>query len=234
MKIAVLSDIHGNTVALAAVLAEVRAAGIERLFVLGDFVGYYYRPDEVLAQLAEFKTSMVRGNHETMMEESQHDDHAAKEVRAKYGSGVAHALQKLSASQIKELLALPETARVTEDGVTFFLCHGSPWDNNEYIYPDASEEVLKKCAGQGTDFVLLGHTHRPFIYTYDDTTVLNPGSVGQPRDVGNLASWAIINTANRSVMPRRTLFDVAPVIEEAQGIDPNVPYLTDVLQRKKL
>lgn len=234
MKIAVLSDIHGNRVALKAVLEEVRQAGIDRIFVLGDFVGYYYRPDEVLAQLAPFNTTMVRGNHETMMEVSQHDEQAAEKVRAKYGSGVSQALKKLSAEQVSELLALPETARVTEDGVTFFLCHGSPWDNDEYIYPDADESVFLKCLNEDADFILLGHTHRPFMYARDGKVVLNPGSVGQPRDVGNLASWAIIDTSNRSVMQRRTAFDTAPVAEEAKRIDPEVPYLVEVLARKKL
>ncbi len=234
MKIAVISDIHGNNIAFEAVLEEVSQAGIEHLFVLGDFVGYYYNPEKVLAQLAHFKTTMVRGNHETMMEAAQHDESSAKKIQARYGSGVSLALKKLSAEQIKQLLALPETARVTMDGVAFLLCHGSPWDNNEYIYPDASEDVLRRCASQGADFVLMGHTHRPFVYTHGGTVVLNSGSVGQPRDIGNLASWAIIDTANRSVIHRRTLFDTAPIVEEAKRIDPDVPYLAEVLTRKKL
>ena len=234
MKIGILSDIHGNDIALKAVLAEVKSAGIDRLFVLGDFVGYYYNPHEVLAQLASFTTTMVRGNHETMMEVSRHNEKAAAEIRAKYGSGVAHALTKLSSTQVDELLALPETRSVTMDGVTFLLCHGSPWANDEYIYPDASEEVLRKCASEDADFILLGHTHRPFMYTHDGKVVLNPGSVGQPRDIGSLASWAIIDTTNRSVMQQRTVFDVTPVVEEAQRTDPEIPYLTEVLTRKKL
>jgi predicted phosphodiesterase len=83
------------------------------------------------------------------------------------------------------------------------------------------------------DFILLGHTHHPFSYSRGGKTVLNPGSVGQPRDVGNLASWAVIDTSNRSVVHRRTLFDVASVAEEARRIDPAVPYLADVLRRKR-
>ena len=234
MKIAVLSDIHGNSVALEAVLAEVSNAGINRLFVLGAFVGYYYNPDKVLAQLAPFETTMIRGNHETMMEVAQYDESSAEKIRAKYGSGVSHALKKLSEMQIKQLLALPETTEVTIYGITFFLCHGSPWDNNEYIYPDASEAVLRKCAAQGVDFVLMGHTHRPFVYTHNGRVVLNAGSVGQPRDTGNLASWAVIDTNNRSIVQRRTMFDITPVAQEAQQIDPAVPYLAEVLKRKKV
>jgi putative phosphoesterase len=234
MKIGVLSDIHGNSVALKAVLDEVAQARIDELFVLGDFVGYYYNPHEVLAQLAPFTTTMVRGNHETMMEVSAHDDEAKKKVHATYGSGVLHALEKLESAQIKQLLELPETVKVTRDGLTFLLCHGSPWDNDEYIYPDASGDVLRRVASEDADFVLLGHTHHPFVHAHEGTVVLNPGSVGQPRDVGNLASWAIIDTSNRSVIHRRTAFDTAPVAEEARRTDPHVPYLVDVLNRKKI
>lgn len=234
MRIGILADIHGNSVALEAVLAEVTSAGIDRLLILGDFVGYYYNPDKVLSQLATFKTTMIRGNHETMMEAARSDDLAAEKIRVKYGSGVTHALAKLSPEQVKQLLELPKTAKVTLDGVTFMLCHGSPWDTNEYIYPDASEEVLRRCAAEDADFILMGHTHRPFMYAHEGKVVLNAGSVGQPRDIGDLASWAIIDTANRSIVQRRTAFDTMPVVEEAGRIDPGVPYLKDVLTRKKL
>ncbi|OGG39856.1 hypothetical protein A2118_02600 [Candidatus Kaiserbacteria bacterium GWA2_50_9] len=234
MKIGILADIHGNNIALEAVLTEVSNAGIERLFVLGDFVGYYYNPDDVLAQLARFKTTMIRGNHEAMLEAAQKDERSKEAIRAKYGSGVSRALEKLTAVQIQELLALPKTREVTIDGLTFILCHGSPWDTNEYIYPDADEEVLRKCASEKADFILLGHTHRPFVYAREGKVVLNPGSVGQPRDIGNLASWVIIDTANRSIVQRRTAFDTVPVAKEAEHTDPHVPYLVDVLTRKKL
>jgi putative phosphoesterase len=165
---------------------------------------------------------------------AQHDEVLAKKIRAKYGSGASLALENLSKEQIKQLRELPETAEIALDGVTFLLCHGSPWDTNEYIYPDADETTLRACASQGADFVLLGHTHYPLMYTYKGKVVLNPGSVGQPRDIGNMASWAIIDTANRSVIQKRTMFDTAPILQEAQRRDPAVPYLVDVLRRKKI
>jgi len=234
MKVAVLSDIHGNSVALEAVLAEAEKAGVEHLLTLGDFVGYYYRPDEVLAQLAKFNTTMIRGNHETMMEAARDDEQSAEKIRARYGSGVNVALKKLSEEQVAELLALPQTSIVTLDGVRFLLAHGSPWDNNEYIYPDTDEAVHRKCAAEEADFVLLGHTHYPFMYARDGAVVLNPGSVGQPRDTGNSASWAIIDTNNRSVVHKRTMFDITALLEEAERIDPDIQYLRDVLKRNTI
>ncbi|MFO0212044.1 MAG: metallophosphoesterase family protein, partial [Pseudanabaena sp.] len=73
MKIGVLSDIHGNHLALEAVLKEARKLGVEKLLILGDLVGYYYHSVEVLRQLEEWSTEMIGGNHEEMMKLAQKD-----------------------------------------------------------------------------------------------------------------------------------------------------------------
>lgn len=234
MKIAIFSDIHGNSVALEAVLKEVRQLNIEHVFVLGDFVGYYYHPELVLEMLTEFRPTMIHGNHEVMLKEVLEDPQKGEEVRAQFGNGISLALERLSHEQVEMLTHLPPTANVTLDGMRFLLCHGTPWDNDEYVYPDASREVLEKCASQDADVVLLGHTHYPFVYSGKGAVVLNPGSVGQPRDRGGrgkLASWAVVDTANASIVLKRTAFDVAQVIAEAQTHDPEVRYLQEVFER---
>jgi len=233
MKIGVLSDIHGNSVALEAVLPALREQKVEHLFILGDFVGYYYHPDEVLKSLSEFDTTMVRGNHETMLEEARADSNAEDRIRKEFGSGVSEALLRLSTEQLDMLLALPEKREVSMGGMTFLLCHGSPSNNDEYVYPDASEEKLKACADQGVDAVLMGHTHYPLLRQFDSTILLNPGSVGQPRDKGSSASWAIIDTQEREARLFRTPFDGDSVAAEARAKDPGNPYLADVLLRKR-
>lgn len=231
MKIAVLSDIHGNIIALEAVLREMNGLNVERIFVLGDVVGYYYHPDEVLRLLEHFKTTYIRGNHERMLKEAREHQEAGRKIEEKYGHGISAALKLLSHEDLDMLTELPDTATILQDGVRFFLCHGSPWSNDEYVYPDAPPAVLEKCAAIDVDFVLMGHTHYPFVRRGSGATVLNPGSVGQPRDHGNMASWAIVDTANKDIVFKRTVFDIVSLIEEAQKIDPSVPYLREVLQR---
>lgn len=232
MRIAIISDIHGNHVALAAVLAEAGRLGVERLFVLGDLVGYYYHPDEVLRLLDSWPKEMIRGNHEGMLKEAQHDELSANAIRKKYGSGIDNALNALGREKIDELTVLPQTLTVEFDGMRCALFHGAPWDNTFYVHPDADASVLERCVVRGTDFVFMGHAHRPFAFQKDSTVVANVGSVGQSRDRGGAASWIFANTANRTIVFKNTPYDVSTLIVEAKRIDPTLPYLHEILVRK--
>jgi putative phosphoesterase len=231
MKLAVLSDIHGNDLALAAVLHEVRALGIERLFCLGDFVGYYYRPDAVLKMLEGWDAVWVQGNHEGLLKTARASPEAAAEIQARYGSGIAEALRRLNAEQQDRLVGLPESCRVSVEGMRFLLCHGAPWGRDAYVYPDADAAVLQRCAQEDVDCVLMGHTHYPFVTAVEGTLVANAGSVGQSRDHGGLASWLVVDTRARTLVFKRTPFETATLIEQARRLDPHVPYLEEVLSR---
>ena len=231
MKIAILSDIHGNDTALKAVLNEARSLNVQRLLVLGDLVGYYYNPDRVLALLSQWPKELIRGNHEEILSRASCDENYLHKIEMKYGKGIKYALENLSAEQIAMLISLPNSSRVVVDGLRLELHHGSPRHSNEYVYPDASLEVLQECASLNTDFVLMGHTHYPFMFTKDGVTIVNPGSVGQARDKGGMASWAVLNTANRSIVFKHTPFDVEVLKDQAMRIDPECPYLWEVLER---
>jgi predicted phosphodiesterase len=231
MKIAVLADIHGNHLALEAVLTEVKRLGIEQLFVLGDFVGYYHHPDIVMKLLDPWKKEMIKGNHEVMLEKAGTDPSEAEKIRKQYGKGIDSALDKLSKTDIDMLAGLPFDATLTIDDVNFRLCHGSPWDPDCYIYPDAPEDVLGKCAVPDADFVLMGHTHHPFVFRTGTALVANVGAVGLPRDGGGMASWAVIDTANKAMIFKKTQYDFSDIIEEVKEMDPDLPQLHEVFRR---
>ncbi len=232
MKIAVLSDIHGNSVALSAVLDSVRNYGISDLIILGDFVGYYYHPDTVLQLLEDFNVTCIRGNHEVILKGLRDKSIDRERIRIKYGSGAILALEKLTPGQIDFLVNLPDIRQIEMDGIRFLLCHGSPSDPDAYVYPDASSAFLEKMAAtEDADFILLGHTHYPFARASKGTVILNPGSVGQPRDQSFGASWAIINTSNRAVAFKQTPYCKTGLIAEVECIDPELPLLKEVLIR---
>ena len=161
MKIGVISDIHGNDVALKAVLSDAASMGVEHLLILGDVVGYYYNPDKVLLQLLDWPKDMIAGNHELMLKQSRTDNEYLEKVTRQYGSGIKVALQKLTDKQIDYLGDLPEYKNIILDNVNIGLYHGSPRDNNEYIYPDASYDLLKQISRAPQDYILMGHTHYP-------------------------------------------------------------------------
>jgi len=231
MKIAILSDIHGNDIALEAVLSEIVDEGINKIFVLGDVVGYYYHPDKVINALETFDVEYIRGNHEDLLYQAINNGIKAEIIYDKYGSGINFAIEKLSSNNIELFVNLPKCKIVEIDDIQIELCHGSPWNNDYYVYPDAGKKILRKCAFSHCDFILMGHTHRAFTYSFNGSTVANVGSVGQSRDKGGLASWAVIDTNNRSFILRRSKFDVSILCKEVKDIDPHVPYLHEILNR---
>lgn len=232
MKIALLADIHGNALALEAVLHMAAREGVDELFLLGDFVGYYFQPGKVLELLAPWKVTAIRGNHETLLTECAESAEALNAYEKKYGRGLRMAMEQLDDGVLSGLMSLPERQVVTRDGYTILMCHGSPWDPDKYIYPDAPEPVFARFAELETDVVLMGHTHYPLIRRIGATLLVNPGSVGQPRDKRPGAAWALFDTESGEVEFRREQYDIAQVVMEAGRINPEIPYLAEVLERE--
>lgn len=232
MKLALLGDIHGNADALAAVLDGVRREHVKQLLLTGDFVGYYYHPDKVLRALEGWAFHAVRGNHEDMLFLAQSNESFATQYRARYGSGVHIALNCLSEKEMDILRDLPVSRVLTLDGKQVLLGHGAPWDTDFYIYPNASDEIWQRLASYGCDYVVLGHTHHRYSKRLGNTMIINPGSVGQPRDRQPGAAWALLDTEADTVTFFTEEYAFESLAAEAGIRDPNLPYLVEVLTRR--
>ena len=232
MKIAVISDIHGNYDALVEVLKKAKKEHVEHLLVLGDIVGYYYHPDKVLELLSEWSFDIIKGNHEKILEDLILDSNKGASIRKKYGSGHQEAINKLSKKQLAFLKDLPETKSVKFDEIAILMCHGSPWSNHYYIYPDCEKEIIQKCDSIKHDFVLIGHSHYSFAIKNANSVLINPGSIGQSRQIGGKASWAIINTQNSCFQLLTTDYNTDKLINEVEQKDIEIKYLTEILNRK--
>jgi putative phosphoesterase len=232
MKIGLLSDIHGNANALEAVLASARKLGVKRLLCAGDFVGYYYEPRRCLNLLESWDFECVRGNHEDMLFSLIADPSIDKNIRNKYGSGLAIAACQLTPEQLRFLADLPKYKKMVIENRTILLCHGSPWDTNHYIYPDASDEVFSRCADHGIDYVVLGHTHYQMLIRSGNTCIVNPGAVGQPRgDKRGAAHWAILDLNIGKCEHQETEYQTSSVIAQTRINDPELPYLSWILTK---
>jgi diadenosine tetraphosphatase ApaH/serine/threonine PP2A family protein phosphatase len=217
--VAVLSDIHSNLVALDAVLESI--GRVDAIWHLGDVVGYGPWPDEVVDRLREVGAIGVKGNH---------DDAACGGASVERFNPTARRAaewtrDRISASTRRHLLQLPET--LAPEGTPFTLAHGSPRDPLfEYVFSRAAAEA--NLAAFSTPFCLVGHTHVPLVFREDPggmrvleprpgTTlhlderraILNPGSVGQPRDGDPEASYLMLDTAAATATWRRVAYDVA-------------------------
>lgn len=231
-KVGIISDIHGNADALRAVLDVAHQLDVSNFLVLGDIVGYYYEPSACLDLLCSLDAVMIRGNHETLLQEVRQDASLLSDLYSRYGSGHRIALEKLSSSQLDLLVNLPDSAEwVGPAGEHYLLCHGSPWDPNLYIYPDSEKNILERALAK-YQAVFSGHTHYQFEYRGREGLFLNPGSVGQPRDTGRRgACWAIYDTESHCSTLMDTPYDKQRLFDQIEFFDPKHPYLRTVLGR---
>lgn len=231
MKIAIISDIHGNYDALVAVLKKAKTEGVEHLLVLGDIVGYYYHPDKILKALSDWSFDMIKGNHENILANLYDDSSLSESIQIKYGSGHKKALEKLDEKTLSFLFCLPSKKTVIIDNLSFELNHGTPWDAEEYLYPDAPKVKILRCNSSQHDFVLMGHTHYSFTYQCKHSIIINPGSVGQSRENGGFAYWSLVDTKDKSYKLIKTPYDCSDLLEEIKIIDSKNIYLSKILNR---
>jgi putative phosphoesterase len=230
VKVALIADIHGNADAMAAVVGAFRRENVDKIIVAGDLVGYYYYPDRVLELLSGWECVMVRGNHEDML--AAWSSGACRDVIVdRYGSGLEAAERCLTRRQVEELTNLPMTSEVEIDGQAVLVCHGAPWNNDEYVYPDADIGVRRRLTSSGHDLVIAGHTHYPLLWKLQGCTVVNPGSVGQPRDRIPGACWALWDTMSGVIDLRREGYDTSSLVAECHKRDPHLRFIADVLTR---
>lgn len=176
MRIAAISDIHGNLAALDAVLADIGRRGCDMVVNLGDILSGPLQPAETADRLIALALPTIRGNHERQLLEQRPQD---------MGASDRHAHEQLSAAHREWIAGLPATLWLTED---VFLCHGTPTDDLQYFLEDVDEHgahaaevsVVRERAGEvPASLILCGHTHTQRAVQLDDgRLVVNPGSVG--------------------------------------------------------
>jgi len=219
MRIAVLSDIHGNLPALDAVLAALRP--YDAVWQLGDIVGYGPQPDEVVARLAEEKAMGVRGNHDAAAMGELDTDTFNDDARFM----VEWTAERISPATRAWLGALPSR---TIDA-PFTLVHGSPRDPTwEYIF--SAGVARANMTEFDTRHCLVGHTHMPIVFRERGSgieavqpregrplrlgkqrVIANPGSVGQPRDGDPRASGMVYDTDAQSLEWHRVDYPIERV-----------------------
>lgn len=222
-RMALFSDVHGNSVALDAVLADIDHAGIEEVYCLGDLVGYGPNPGGVIERVRSRAIPTVRGNYDEGVGARRGDcgcyyatDAAAAHGQASYAFTDA----VLSDEDHAWLIGLPDEIRLEHEDLRILLCHGSPRKINEYLLPDRTDEQLVRLAdAAAADVVCVGHVHIPYhrvMRASDGRTVhyISTGSVGKPKDGDPRACWvelAIGGTTVESVV-HRVDYDITRVV----------------------
>jgi diadenosine tetraphosphatase ApaH/serine/threonine PP2A family protein phosphatase len=223
MRYLILSDIHANLEALDAVVAAAPPSEFDRLLVLGDIVGYGADPNAVVDRVRALNPhGIIRGNHDKVASgvESAEGFNQAARFAAMW------TLESLTQGNRDYLTGLPMGPLVIDD---VEICHGSPDDEDEYVFEPV--DAIEALRGTQREVCFFGHTHVAIGYWMsatafdvivpdpnDDTTLelvaerrymLNPGSVGQPRDGDPRAAFGIFDSEKRTVLFRRVPYDVS-------------------------
>jgi len=228
MRYLVLTDIHANLEALEACLAHAADRGYGQTLVLGDLVGYGADPNAVVERVQALKPlAIVRGNHDKVA--------CGIDQADGFNAVARHAarwtLEQLTPDYREWLAALPEGPHEVDDVLE--ICHGSPFDEDAYIFDELDAVRALKTASRPV--CLFGHTHYPVSFELSQDSfetigppftaetaldlkatsryLINPGSVGQPRDGDPRAAYAIVDTTKRKI----ELFRLAYALEEAQA-----------------
>ncbi len=205
MRILLIADIHANWPALQAIQEP-----FDECLFLGDLVDYGLEPGPCIQWVMERATHAIRGNH---------DHGVAQLVRVNGRSGFKYLTSQtrpitqdmISPDERRYLGSLPVSRRFTRDHTRFLLVHATPRDPlDEYAAPDA-DIWARRLADVDAHVICVGHTHQPYVLEVGDKLVINPGSVGQPRDGDPRASYAIIE--NQRVELKRIEYPVEETVK---------------------
>ena len=251
MRTALISDIHGNLEALTVVLADIDARGVDQIICLGDTLGYGPDPVACVDLVSERCAWSLMGNHDFGALYEPTNFNSAAELAAYWTRDQLDLEEDEEAAARRWNILGSLRVRTT---LNDFLCvHGSPRRPiNEYIFPDDainSPVKMKQIFDQVPKYCLVGHTHVPGVFTdepefygphdMDNATwkltgeercIINPGSVGQPRDLDPRASYAILNEEARTVEFFRLPYDIESVVEKIYAIPKLSNWLGDRLR----
>ena len=224
MKIAVISDIHSNFTYLRKIEEDV-LKGTDSILFLGDAVGYYDQPNEVVDWLRVNKVLCVKGNHEKYLlgeidySESKERFYRIKEQRS-----------RISTVNMDWISSWPDFRDLNLDGLDIHMSHSGFGDCEKYCRTNLDlvrEDVCRY------DYFLMGHTHVQWLEYYYGTCVLNPGSIGQPRDYTQASSFAVIDTEDGFVRLHKKKMNDLEYVEKlkSNNYDQKV---YEILLRKKI
>ena len=196
MKIAVISDIHANTLALEAVLNQINSFKVDKIFCLGDILMAGYDPNGTAKIILGLNNlEIIQGNTDKMV--ACFSQELLEKAKNKFPC-MGYALEddlKIIDEKYKDFVRnLPENRYIEINGLKIQLVHGSPRQQDENIYPNlALNDVEKMVENSSADLILCGHTHIPCGYSLNSgKTVVNVGSVGRSMTEDKMPYWAML------------------------------------------
>ncbi|MCQ2957918.1 MAG: metallophosphatase family protein [Candidatus Gastranaerophilales bacterium] len=240
IKVAVISDIHGNMEALESVLNDIDNSEINRLLILGDLAIMGSEPDKTVTFVknlsSKYDVDIIQGNTDLFIVND-----GLPNVPDFAKNAIQYSKDTLSKENIEFLKNLPSTKSIKIGETSILMTHGSPRKNDENILPGKSiDEIKPMLEGVNDTLILCGHTHLPAGYQIEKQTVVNVGSVGRPFTEDNKACYVILEIDETkkdsfSVEHRFISFDVQKSAEKL-AVQPfeGAKYLAELLLKSSL
>jgi putative phosphoesterase len=204
VRLALVSDQHGNDVAFRRVVEDLGRIGVDDVVCLGDVVQGGSEPADTLARLGELGCATVLGNADAFLLEVPED--SPEPVTERQLEVREWTLSRLGESQLEQIRAFAPIVRKEIDGVRLLFCHGSPRSHDDVLLPGAAAEAVDPFLNHDAALIAGGHTHLQWSRRIDDGLYVNPGSVGvsydrhaDPLALRPLAEWALVTVEDGAV-----------------------------------
>jgi putative phosphoesterase len=235
-RLAIFSDLHGNSAATEAVLDDIDRAAPDAVYCLGDLVGYGARPNETIELIRRRGIPTIMGNYDDGVGFDRDDCGCAyndKDEEMRGQQSLVWSRQVTTEDNKAFLRMLVPEIRFEIEGRRFRLVHGSPRRMNEYLFEDRDPRSLERIARMADcDVLVFGHTHKPWVRDIEGVRFVNDGSVGKPKDGDPRAAWALLTAkADEPVTVElcRVTYDVAAMAAAIRA-EPGLPdqFATDI------
>lgn len=194
MRIAVISDIHSNILALESVLEDIKTKQVDLIVCLGDLVGYCTFPNEVINLIRERNILTIMGNYDEAVGEEMlvcGCDYPDPKDAENAGLSLNWTIDNTTEENKKFLRELPREIKMNFKEKNIIFTHGSPRKINEYL-KENSEEAKEVMESFTEDILVCGHTHKPYYKMYGSKMIINSGSAGKPKTGNPKSNYVII------------------------------------------
>lgn len=218
MRIAAISDIHGNIYALMKVLEDIDNQKVDMIICLGDLVGYGPHPNEVIALIKRRNLPCLKGNYDASVVDGDFTYIRNTDINS---FSLPWASNEVRASNKFFLSQLPESLDYVINDVNIKFVHGSPKAINEYLFEDA-ENTISNIQSIESDVLVCAHTHIPTFKNFDDKLFVNVGSVGKPKIGRPNSTYCIIDIdehKNIKVQIREIEYEFKRVVKDSKMLN---------------
>ncbi|WHY00074.1 metallophosphoesterase family protein [Neobacillus sp. DY30] len=239
MKMAFISDIHGNAIALDAVLADIEKQRMDKIYVLGDICYRGPEPKRSLDLVRSLHTDVIKGNADEWVVRGVRKGEVADKVLELMNIERQWIVERLEPSDIEYLDSLPTTLNLTVEGVQLSAFHATPTSLFDTILPNADDSQIETSLmqAQGAEVFIYAHIHRPYIRYINGKIIMNIGSVGLPFDGLTKASYGLVEIEDGHIKTsiRRVNYDLESVVARYHEVNyPNAEMMSNIIRTAKI